>query len=183
MVDIVHQSEIPRPKIRTSKEEYLIIINWINSRWVNNPIYTRENLKKYYDDFKHFTPDTNWDAINGLYDEGRKFAPTPSEWKARANRLAEGTGGGGAVQYEAMLESGSNREGLNEYLSRMNYDSFWHAVYETGHKRYKANALEKHEDPETYKRPWSEAKDDYLASKKNSRLAKILSNAVGEEIK
>lgn len=183
MVDIVHQSEIPRPEIRTSKEEYLMIINWINARWVNNTIYTRENLKKYYDDFKHFTPDTNWEAVNDLYDEGRKWAPTPSEWKAKANRIAEATGGGGAVQYEALLESGGNRAGLEEYLSRNNYDSFWHAVYETGHKRFKANALEKHEDPETYKRPWSKAKDDYLASKKNSRLAKILSNAVGEEIK
>jgi hypothetical protein len=53
----------------TSKQEFIMMINWINVRWVNNPIYVQKNIKLYYDDFKFFSPDTNWEAINNLYDK------------------------------------------------------------------------------------------------------------------
>ena len=59
----------------------------------------------------------------------------------------------------------------------MGYDSFWEAVYETGHKRFKSGTQTKAEG-DFYKQPWSEAKEWFLEGKKNWG---ILDSLIGEE--
>ena len=118
-----------------AKQEFVTMIQWINTRWNNNTWSNNANVKRYYDDFKNFAPDTVWEALNDLYDKGLKFAPTPSELKRQCVVVSQAHAG----EYERRerqdikgeLTEGaksSNREGLQRYLDGMGYDSFWQAV-------------------------------------------------------
>ena len=167
-----------------SKQEFIIVIEWINTRWNNNTWSNNANVKRYYDDFKHFAPDTIWEAVNDLYDKGLKFAPTPSEVKSYCVRVSQSHAG----EYERRLRQDikgelpegakeGNRVGLARYLDGMGYDSFWQAVYETGHKRFVAGGALPYEG-DFFKQPWVEAKEWFLAGKKNS---KFLTGIVGAQ--
>jgi len=167
-----------------SKQEFVVVIEWINTRWNNNTWSNNANVKRYYDDFKNFAPDTIWEAVNDLYDKGLKFAPTPSEVKSHCVRVSQSHAG----EYERRLRQDikgelpegakeGNRVGLERYLDGMGYESFWQAVYETGHKRY-VNGTPDKNDGELYKQPWEEAKEWFLEGKKNS---KFLTGIVGTE--
>tara|TARA_Y100000592_G_C5402682_1_gene283949 strand:+ start:125 stop:622 length:498 start_codon:yes stop_codon:yes gene_type:complete len=146
----------------TSKQEFILMINWINVRWVNNPIYVQKNIKLYYDDFKFFSPDTNWEAINNLYDKGSKFAPTPSEWRKACMNVYESMGG----HYEnrdikGKLEAGEEEERytLKVYLREHGFESFRHAVYMHLQKQQKQDRLMPYQEDNDYQAPWSEAKE------------------------
>ena len=43
-----------------AKQEFVTMIQWINTRWNNNTWSNNANVKRYYDDFKNFAPDTVW---------------------------------------------------------------------------------------------------------------------------
>jgi hypothetical protein len=159
-----------------SKQEFVVMVNWINDRWTNNT-YTQVNLKRYYDDFKNFSPDTAWEALQDLFDKGLKFAPTPSEWRKQCLSVSQAHAG----EYERRDRSdikgelptgeeamSANREGLIRYLDGMGYGSFWEAVYEAGHKRY-INGQATVTDGDLYKQPWEEAKKWFLEGKSGSQ--------------
>jgi hypothetical protein len=167
-----------------AKQEFVTMIQWINTRWNNNTWSNNANVKRYYDDFKNFAPDTVWEALNDLYDKGLKFAPTPSEVKRQCVVVSQAHAG----EYERRerqdikgeLTEGaksSNREGLQRYLDGMGYDSFWQAVYETGHKRFKSGQQTTAEG-DFYKEPWDKAKEWFLEGKKNWGM---IDSLVGEE--
>tara|TARA_B100000085_G_scaffold196377_1_gene180101 strand:- start:194 stop:718 length:525 start_codon:yes stop_codon:yes gene_type:complete len=167
-----------------AKQEFVTMIQWINTRWNNNTWSNNANVKRYYDDFKNFAPDTVWEALNDLYDKGLKFAPTPSEVKRQCVVVSQAHAG----EYERRerqdikgeLTEGAksgNRIGLQRYLDGMGYESFWHAVYETGHKRYKSKQQTPAEG-DYYKQPWEEAREWFLEGKKDWG---ILDSLVGKE--
>jgi len=167
-----------------SKQEFVTMVQWINVRWNNNTWSNNANVKRYYDEFKNFAPDTVWEALNDLFDKGLKFAPTPSEVKSQCVKVSQSHAG----EYERRerqdikgeLPEGAkegNRIGLERYLDGMGYDSFWQAVYETGHKRY-VNGTPDNNDGDYYKQPWEEAKEWFLSGKKNS---KFLTGIVGAD--
>jgi len=167
-----------------AKQEFVTMIQWINTRWNNNTWSNNANVKRYYDDFKSFAADTVWEALNDLYDTGLKFAPTPSELKKQCTVVSQSHAG----EYErrqredviGVLPEGaksSNREGLQRYLDGMGYGSFWEAVYETGHKRFKSGTQTKAEG-DFYEQPWEQAKEWFLEGKKNWG---ILDSLIGEE--
>ncbi len=155
------QMNLTKAEPLLSKEEFIMMINWINARWVNNPVYTKENLKRYYDDFKHFSPDTNWTALQDMYDEGRKFVFTPSEWKKKCTDLMIGWGGRNNDTPKGAIESGikGNRDGLQRYLKENGYESFRHAVYMTLQKKQKMGQLPSYQKDNDYSAPWEEAKE------------------------
>jgi len=167
-----------------NKQEFITVIQWINTRWNNNTWSNNANVKRYYDDFKNFAPDTVWEALQDLYDRGSAFAPTPSELRKQCLSVSQAHAG----EYERRerqdikgeLPEGakmSNAEGLARYLDGTGYKSFWEAVYETGHKRYKSGGALKSEG-DFYKQPWEEAKHWFLNGKKDFFG---LSKLVGEE--
>ena len=150
-----------------SKQEFVTIVQWINARWNNNLYTNNANVKRYWDEYKHFSPDTVWEALNDLFDAGLKFAPTPSEWKRQCTIVAQSHAG----EYERReredikgeLPFGgeakmSNRDGLNKYLDGMGYESFWHAVYETNRKKLENGTLETYQNPKDFEQPGGKSK-------------------------
>tara|TARA_B100000902_G_scaffold323158_1_gene316809 strand:- start:2178 stop:2708 length:531 start_codon:yes stop_codon:yes gene_type:complete len=160
-----------------SKQEFVTMVQWINARWNNNLYTNNANVKRYWDDYKHFSPDTVWEALNDLFDAGLKFAPTPSEWKRQCTIVSQAHAGEyerreredikGELPYGGEAKM-SNRDGLNKYLDGMGYESFWHAVYETNRKKLENGTLEKYQDPKMFEQPWEKAKEWFLDGKRGS---------------
>ena len=146
-----------------TKQEWITVVQWISLRW-DHLDWSDEHIKSLYQDYKNFPADVVWTALNRYYDNGHKFFNSVEFRKAcndEYQNFARELDGKMRLTTGEYMEL--NKGGLIEFLESAGYESFAHAVYVMGHERYKAGKKTP-TDGEMYKRPWEEAKDDWLMS-------------------
>ena len=146
-----------------TKQEWVTVVQWISLRWEHLK-WDDTQVKSFYEDFRNFPADVVWTALNRYFDNGHKFFNTVEFRKAcndEYQNFARELDGKMRLTSGQVMEL--NKGGLIEYLEVEGYESFAHAVYMQGHKRFQAGKKTS-TDGDTYKRPWEEAKDDWLMS-------------------
>ena len=146
-----------------TKQEWVTVVQWISLRW-DHLKWDDEQIKSLYEDYKMFPSDVVWTALNRYYDNGHKFFNSVEFRKACSDEyqnFARELDGKMRLTTGEVMEL--NKGGLIEFLESAGYESFAHAVYVIGHERYKAGK-QTPTDGDMYKRPWEEAKDDWLMS-------------------
>ena len=76
-----------------TREDMDAVVAWMESQWPTMG-WNAATIRNLFDQIKGLAPDDVWGGLYGLYDEGREFAPTPSQIVAAIRMHAISYSGG-----------------------------------------------------------------------------------------
>jgi hypothetical protein len=143
-------------------------LKWPNMNWGN------ETVKAAFEDLQNIGTIYVEKAIEQSFKSGAEFPPNPSKIYSSAMEIMRHS-----YIDEDMPKLEEPGMKLRDYLKMMNYESFTHAMFEAGRKRFLAGKSEVFEDFD-YSKEWFEGgKEEYL--EKFGLAAKSMSKVFSDE--
>lgn len=141
-------------------------LKWPNMNWEN------DTVKAAFEDLQNIQTIYVEKAIEQSFKSGAEFPPTPSKIYSSAMEIMRHS-----YIDEEMPKLEEPGISLKEYLKMMNYESFTHAMFEAGRKRFLAGKSEVFEDFD-YSKEWDKGGKEEFVERfglAGNRMSKALS--------